>query len=46
MIQAFFDEQTDDAVRVKDKVSTRRVLVPDNSVQRLQLRVSTKRKYG
>lgn len=45
MVQALFDEQTNDPVRVKDKISPRRIFVPDDSVQRLQLRSSTKREY-
>ena len=46
MIQALFDEQTNDAVGIEDEISSRRVLVPNNRVQRLQLRGSTERKHG
>ena len=46
LIQALFDEQTNDAVRIEDEISPRRVLVPNNRVERLQLRGSTERKHG
>lgn len=46
MVQALFDEQTNDAVRIEDEIPARRVLIPNNRVQRLQLRSSTERKHG
>jgi hypothetical protein len=45
MVQALFDEQTNDPVRIEDKISPGRIFVPDDGVQRLQLRSSTKREY-
>jgi hypothetical protein len=46
MIQALFDEKTNDTVGIEDEIPSRRVLVPNNSVQRLQLGGSAEGKHG
>ena len=37
VIQALFDEEPDDAVRVEEEVASARVLVADDGVERLKL---------
>ena len=37
MIEALLDKQTDDAVRVEEKIAAAGVLVPDDRVQSLEL---------
>ena len=46
VVQALFDEQTDDAVGIEDEIAPGGVLVPDDGVQRLELRSPTEREYG
>ena len=38
VVQAFFDEQPNDTVRVEEEVASTGVLVPDDGVEGLQLR--------
>lgn len=37
VIQSFFDKQSDDSVRVEQKVASGSILVADDGVERLQL---------
>ena len=43
MVQALLDQQPNDPIRVEQKVTPARVLVPDDRVQGLQLRCLSQR---
>ena len=45
MVQPLFDEKPDDSVGVEQEITPARLLVPDDCVQRFQLRRLRQRKY-